>query len=91
MAERIAIPGGEQYAEWIKRDGQAQRLFKAYRSQWPEGDTQCVAIGDEFYVRFANGDGMRRVRYAGDFDDEGEWCGAMRHTHRSGRRRLLLL
>lgn len=74
MAERIAIMGGEQYAEWIKRDGQAQRLFKAYRSQWPEGDTQCAAISDEFYVRFDNGDGMRRVCYAGDFDDEDEWC-----------------
>lgn len=74
MAERIAIMGDEQYAEWIERDGRAQRLFKAYCGKWPEGDTQCVAIGDEFYVRFDNGDGMRRVCHAGDFDDEGEWC-----------------
>lgn len=74
MAERIAIMGGEPYAEWIKRDEQAQRLFKAYCNRWPGGATQCVAIGDEFYVRFDNGDGMRRVCYAGDFDNEGEWC-----------------
>ncbi len=33
-----------------------------------------MAIGDEFYVRFVNGDGMRRVYSVGDFDDEGEWC-----------------
>ena len=66
--------GGEQYAEWIKRDDNAQRLFKTYCAKWPEGDTQCVAIGDEFYVRFSNGDGMRRVVYAGDFEDEDEWC-----------------
>lgn len=31
MAGRIAIIGGEPYAEWIERDDQAQRLFKAYR------------------------------------------------------------
>lgn len=74
MAERIAIMGGEPYAEWIKRDEQAQRLFKAYRDKWPESDAQCVAIGDEFYVRFDNGDGMRRVCYTGDFDNEDEWC-----------------
>lgn len=74
MAERIAIMGGEQYAEWIKRDEQAQRLFKTYRSMWPESDTQCVAIGRELYVRFNNGDGMRRVCHAGDFDNEEGWC-----------------
>lgn len=74
MAERIAIMGGEQYAEWIKRDGKAQRLFKAYRYKWPESDTQCVAIGSELYVRFSNGDEMRRVYNTGDFDNEEEWC-----------------
>lgn len=74
MAERIAIMGGEQYAEWIKRDEQAQRLFKTYRSMWPDNDAQCVAIGRELYVRFDNGDGMRRVCYAGDFENEEEWC-----------------
>lgn len=74
MANRIAIMGGEPYADWIERDGKAQRLFKAYCAQWPEGDTQCVAIGDEFYVRFSNGDEMRRVYNVGDFDDEGDWC-----------------
>lgn len=74
MADRIAIIGNEPYAEWIKRDDQAQRLFRAYRDKWPEGDTQCVAIGSEFYARFDNGDGMRRVYSAADFDDEGEWC-----------------
>lgn len=73
MAERIAIMGGEPYAEWIERDGTAQRLYKAYRDKWPDGDTQCVAIGGEFYVR-QDGDGMRRVYSAGDFDDEDEWC-----------------
>nr|DAO91720.1 MAG TPA: putative cytoplasmic protein [Caudoviricetes sp.] len=74
MAERITIMGGEPYAEWIKRDGNAQRLYKAYRDKWPDGDTQCVAIGDEFYVRFGNGDGMRRVYNVSDFNDEDEWC-----------------
>lgn len=74
MANRITIMGGEPYAEWIERDGNAQRLFKAYRDKWPDGDTQCVAIGDEFYVRFNNGDGMRRVYSAADYDNEDEWC-----------------
>lgn len=58
MAERIAIIGNEPYMEWIERDG----------------DARCVAIGGEFYVRFDNGDGMRRVYNAADFDDEDEWC-----------------
>lgn len=70
----IAIPGGEPYEEWIKRDGNAQRLFKAYHNRWPEGDARCAAVGDEFYVRFGNGDEMRRVYNVGDFDNEGEWC-----------------
>lgn len=74
MAERIAIMGGEQYAEWIKHDDKAQRLFKTYRSRWPENDTQCVAIGRELYVRLNNGDEMRRVYNAGDFENEEEWC-----------------
>lgn len=74
MAERITIMGNEPYAEWIERDGQAQRLYKAYRDKWPDGDTQCVAIGDEFYVRFNNGDGMRRVYSVGDLENEDEWC-----------------
>ena len=43
MANGITIMGGEPYAEWIERDGTAQRLFKAYRDKWPDGDTQCVA------------------------------------------------
>lgn len=73
MADRIAIMGGEPYAEWIERDGTAQRLFKAYCNKWADGDAQCVAIGDEFYVR-QDGDGMRRVYNVGDFDNEGEWC-----------------
>ena len=73
MAERIAIMGGEPYAQWIERDGNPQRLFKAYRSKWPDGDARCVVIGNEFYVR-QDGDGMRRVYNVGDFDDEGEWC-----------------
>lgn len=33
-----------------------------------------MVIGSEFYVRFNNGDGMRRVCSAADFDDEDEWC-----------------
>lgn len=74
MADRIAIMGGEPYVEWIERDGTAQRLFKAYRNKWADGDAQCVAIGDEFYVRFSDGDEMRRVYNVGDFDDEDEWC-----------------
>ena len=74
MADLIAIMGGEPYAEWIERDGNAQRLYKAYRDKWPDGDTQCAAIGSEFYVRSGNGDGMRRVYSVGDFNDENEWC-----------------
>jgi hypothetical protein len=62
--------GGEPYAEWIKRDGNAQRLYQAYRDKWPDGTTECVAIGDEFYIRH-DGDGMRRVY---DVGDESEWC-----------------
>lgn len=73
MADRIAIMGGEPYAEWIERDGNAQRLFKAYRAQWPNSDAQCVAIGGEFYVR-QDGDSMRRVYNVGDYDNEDEWC-----------------
>lgn len=73
MAERIAIMGGEPYAEWIKCDGNAQRLYKVYRDKWPDGDARCVAMGDEFYVRFRDG-GMRIVDGAADFDDEDEWC-----------------
>ena len=73
MADRIAIPGGEQYAEWIERDGIAQRMFKAYRDKWPDSDAQCVAIGDDFYVRLQDGN-MRRVDSAADFEDESEWC-----------------
>ena len=74
MADEITIMGDEPYAEWIKRDGNAQRLYKAYRDKWPDGDARCVAIGDEFYVRFGDGDGMRRVYDVGDFGDGDEWC-----------------
>lgn len=74
MADRITIKGNEPYAEWIKRDNKAQRLFKQYRTKWPESDTQCVAIGRELYVRFNNGDGMRRVYNMCDFNNEDEWC-----------------
>lgn len=74
MAERIAILGGEPYAEWIKRDGPAQRLFKAYCEKWPDGTSYCAVIGSEFYVRFNSGDGMRHVDHESDFDCEYEWC-----------------
>jgi hypothetical protein len=73
MADRIAILGDEPYAEWVKRDGTAQRLFKAYRDKWPDGTAKCVAIGGEFYVRFQNGE-IRHVDTAADFDYESEWC-----------------
>lgn len=73
MAERIAIMGGEPYAAWIERDGNAQRLFKAYRDKWPDGSAQCVAIGNEFYVR-QDGDGMRRV-YSRFQQRRGVQCG----------------
>lgn len=73
MADRIAILGGEPYAEWIKRDGTAQRLYKAYCDKWPDGTAQCVAMGDDFYVRFQNGE-MRYVEYDSEFDDETAWC-----------------
>lgn len=38
------IMGNEPYAEWIERDGQAQRLYKAYRDKWPamRGNRQRV-------------------------------------------------
>lgn len=73
MADRIAIMGGEPFAEWIERDDQAQRPFKAYRDKRPDGDAQCVALGDEFYVRFGDEE-TRHVRNLADFDDEDEWC-----------------
>lgn len=73
MADRIAILGGEPYAEWIKRDGHAQRMYKAYSAKWPDGDTACFVAGDDFYVRLNDGR-MRYVDCVGDFDDEAEWC-----------------
>lgn len=73
MAERIAILGGEPYAEWIKRDGIPQYLFKTYCNRWPEGTAECVAIGDEFYIRTNDGE-MRRVYDDTDFEDETAWC-----------------
>ena len=51
MAERIAILGGEPYSEWIEHSGTPQYLFKTYCNRWPEGTAECVAIGDEFYIR----------------------------------------
>lgn len=45
MAERIAILGGEPYAEWIERDGTAQRMFKAYCDKWLEGDPVLLRQG----------------------------------------------
>lgn len=72
MAE-IAIMGGEPFEEWIKRNGNAQRLYKEYSNHWPDNTAECVAIGDEFYVRFNDGE-MRHVEDMGDFDDESEWC-----------------
>ena len=74
MANRITIMGNEPYTEWNKRDGTAQRLYRAYLDKWPDGYAQCVAIGGELYVRFDNGDGMRRVYSIGDFDTDDEWC-----------------
>lgn len=73
MADRIAILGGEPYAEWIKRDGTAQRLYKTYCDKWPDGTAKCVAIGSEFYVRLQNGE-LRYIDIAADFDYESEWC-----------------
>lgn len=73
MAERIAIMGCEPYDEWIERDGTAQRMFKAYCDKWPDCTAQCVAIGDEFYVRLQNGE-MRYVEYTSEFEDETAWC-----------------
>lgn len=74
MADRITIMGNEPYAKWIERDDKAQRLYKEYCAKWPDSDAQCVAIGREFYVRFNNGDGMRRVYNVDDFNNEDEWC-----------------
>lgn len=73
MADRIAILGGEPYTEWIDRNGTPQYLFRTYRNRWPEGTAECVAIGDEFYVRTQNGE-MRRVYDGTDFEDETAWC-----------------
>ena len=73
MADRIAILGCEPYADWIKRNGQAQHLFRTYCGKWPDGTASCVAMGDDFYVRFPNGE-MRYVEYDSEFDDETAWC-----------------
>lgn len=73
MADRIAILGGEPYEEWIKRDGQAQRMYKAYRAKWPDSTVSCFVANDDFYVRLNDGR-MRHVDYVDDFDDEPAWC-----------------
>lgn len=73
MADRIAILGGEPYTEWIDRSGTPQYLFKTYCNKWPEGTAECVAIGDEFYVRTQDGE-MRRVCDDTDLEDETAWC-----------------
>lgn len=73
MADRIAILGGEPYAEWIKGDGTAQRLYWAYRSKWPDGIAKCVAMGNDFYVQSPYGE-MRYVEHDYEFDDETAWC-----------------
>jgi hypothetical protein len=73
MADRIAILGGEPYAEWIDRSGTPQYLFKTYRNRWPDGTAECVTIGDEFYIRTQDGE-MRRVYDDTDFEDETAWC-----------------
>ena len=73
MADRIAILGGEPYEEWIKRDGQAQRMYKAYRAKWPYSTVSCFVANDDFYVRLNDGR-MRHVDYVDDFDDEAAWC-----------------
>lgn len=73
MADRIAILGGEPYEEWIKWNGPAQRMYKAYAAKWPDSDTACFVAGDDFYVRLNDGR-MRYVDCVGDFDDEAEWC-----------------
>ena len=41
MAERVAILGGEPFEEWIKRNGPAQRMYKAYTAKWPDSDAAC--------------------------------------------------
>lgn len=73
MADRIAILGGEPYDEWIKRDGQAQRMYKAYRAKWPDSTVSCFVANDDFYVRLNDGR-MQHVDYVDDFDDEAAWC-----------------
>lgn len=73
MADRIAILGGEPYEEWIKRDGPAQRMYKAYRAKWPDSTVSCVVADDDFYVRLNDGR-IWHVDYVDDFDDETAWC-----------------
>lgn len=73
MAERIAILGGEPYSKWVERDDTPQLLFRTYCRKWPEGTAECVAIGDEFYIRTNDGE-MRRVYDDTDFEDETAWC-----------------
>lgn len=73
MADRIAILGGEPYSEWVEQDGISQLLFGTYCRMWPNGTAECVAIGDEFYVRTNDGE-MRRVYDDTDFEDETAWC-----------------
>lgn len=73
MADRIAILGGEPYEEWVRRDGQAQRMYKAYRAKWPDSTVSCFVANDDFYVRLNDGH-MRHVDYVDEFDDEAAWC-----------------
>lgn len=52
----------------------ATTLRNVYIRRIATNGPQRVAIGREFYVRFNNGDGMRRVYNEGDFGNEDEWC-----------------
>lgn len=73
--QNIAIMDGTPFDAWIAIDGNAQQIYKEFRSRY-HGDTECMVARDgSFFVR-DNNDGFHEVEYVGDFDDTDEWCAA---------------
>lgn len=69
----LAIMDGTPFDEWIAIDGNAQRIYKAFRERF-HSDVECMVAHDgSFFVR-DNNDGFHEVNGASDFDDYEAWC-----------------
>lgn len=69
----LAIMDGVPFDEWIAIDGNAQRIYKAFRERF-HSDVECMVAHDgSFFVR-DNNDGFHEVNGASDFDDYEAWC-----------------